>query len=95
MLDPVHPGEVLSEEFLLPLNISPQQLAVHLGVPVLQVTNILSGTTAVSPEMALRLSRFFGSSERFWLNLQTTFDLARARVLLAAPLENITPFHCE
>ena len=75
MLSPIHPGEILMEEFLKPMNISQYRLAKDIGVPARRINEIVHGLRAITPDTALRLSRFFGLSERFWLNLQTRYDL--------------------
>ena len=72
---PVHPGEVLREEFLSPMGISQYRLAKDIGVPPRRVNEIVHGSRAVSVDTALRLARYFGTSERFWLNLQAQHDL--------------------
>lgn len=74
-MPPVHPGEILLEEFLTPLGISQYRLAKDLSVPPRRINEIVHGTRAISADTALRLARYFGTSERFWLNLQTRFDL--------------------
>lgn len=74
-LVPVHPGEVLSEEFLRPLGLSQYRLAKDVSVPARRINEIVRGTRAVTADTALRLARYFGTSERFWLNLQTRYDL--------------------
>lgn len=74
-LPPIHPGEVLLEEFLNPMGISQYRLAKSLSVPPRRINEIVHGKRAISADTALRLSRFFGTSERFWLNLQTRYDL--------------------
>jgi antitoxin HigA-1 len=71
----VHPGEVLSEEFLKPLDISQNRLARELKVPPRRVNEIVLGKRAITPDTALRLARYFGTSERFWLGLQLDYDL--------------------
>jgi antitoxin HigA-1 len=83
----VHPGEVLSEEFLKPLGISQNRLARELRVPPRRVNEIVLGKRAITPDTALRLARYFGTSERFWLGLQMDFDLEEARAALAETLE--------
>jgi addiction module HigA family antidote len=84
---PVHPGEILAEEFLRPLNISQYRLAKDISVPARRVNEIVHGTRAVSADTALRLSKYFGTSDRFWLNLQTRYDLERERDRLGKRLE--------
>ena len=74
-LDPVHPGEILLEEFLLPLGLSQYRLAKDVSVPARRINEIVRGTRAITADTALRLARYFGTSERFWLNLQVGFDL--------------------
>ena len=74
-LAPVHPGEVLEEDFLTPLGLTQYRLAKSLTVPPRRINEIVHGTRAVTVDTALRLARFLGTSERFWLNLQTSYDL--------------------
>lgn len=74
-LAPVHPGEVLLEEFLEPMALSQYRLAKDIHVPPRRINEIVHGTRGVSADTALRLARYFGTSERFWLNLQAQFDL--------------------
>lgn len=74
-LAPIHPGEVLLKDFLEPLGLTQYRLAKSLTVPPRRVNEIVHGERAVSADTALRLARFFGTSERFWLNLQTSYDL--------------------
>lgn len=85
-LDPIHPGEVLLEEFLAPLGLSQYRLAHSISVPPRRINEIVHGTRAVSADTALRLSRFFGTSAQFWLNLQARFDLETERDRLGARL---------
>lgn len=74
-LQPIHPGEILMEEFLKPMGISQYKLAKDISVPARRINEIVQGKRAISPNTALRLSRFFGLSERFWINLQARYDL--------------------
>ncbi|MCX5815660.1 MAG: HigA family addiction module antitoxin [Proteobacteria bacterium] len=74
-MEPIHPGEVLSEEFLKPLNISQYRLAKDINVPARRINEIVHGKRSVTADTALRLSRYFALSERFWLNLQSRYDL--------------------
>jgi addiction module HigA family antidote len=74
-LVPVHAGEILLEEFLAPLGISQYRLAKDISVPPRRINEIVHGKRAISADTALRLARYFGTSERFWLNLQAQFDL--------------------
>jgi len=73
-----HPGEVLREEFLVPLGLSARALAKVLDVPANRLTEIMRGTRNVSADTAIRLGRYFGTDPRFWLNLQTAYDLSKA-----------------
>jgi addiction module HigA family antidote len=72
---PIHPGEVLLEEYLKPLGISQYRLAKDTSVPPRRINEIVHGKRAITADTALRLARYFGTSERFWLNLQTRYDL--------------------
>ncbi len=74
-LSPIHPGEILMEEFLKPMNISQYRLAKDISVPPRRINEIVHGLRTITPDTALRLSRYFGLSERFWINLQTRYDL--------------------
>jgi antitoxin HigA-1 len=74
-LSPVHPGEILDEEFLKPLALTQYRLAKGLKVPARRINEIVHGKRAISADTALRLARFFRNTPRFWLNLQTSYDL--------------------
>ena len=86
-LAPIHPGEVLRSEFLEPLEISQYRLACQIGVPPRRVNEIVHQQRRISANTALRLARFFGTSERFWLNLQAAYDLEIERECLGDRLE--------
>jgi antitoxin HigA-1 len=86
-LAPIHPGEVLQEEFLKPLGLSQYRLAKDVSVPARRVNEIVLGKRSVTADTALRLARYFGTTERFWLNLQTRYDLELERDRLGARLE--------
>lgn len=86
-LPPVHPGEILLEEFLNPMELSQYRLAKDISVPPRRINEIVHGTRAVSANTALRLARYFGVSERFWLNLQAQYDLDVERDRLGDRLE--------
>lgn len=86
-LPPVHPGEVLNEEFLAPLNLSQNKLALSIRVPAPRISEIVRGKRGVTADTALRLGRFFGTTPQFWLNLQTHYDLERAVDELGGRLE--------
>jgi addiction module HigA family antidote len=74
-LPPIHPGEILQEEFLGPLGISQYRVSKDIGVPPRRINEIVQGKRAITADTALRLARYFGTSERFWLNLQARYDL--------------------
>ena len=74
-LPPVHPGEILLEEFMIPMDITQYRLAKDIGVHPRRINQIVHGNRAVTADTALRLSRYFGTSERFWMNLQSRYDL--------------------
>ena len=88
---PIHPGEILMEEFLEPLEVSQNRLAVVIGVPPRRINEIVHGKRRITADTALRLSRYFGTTDRFWLNLQTRYDLETERDHLGATLDQITP----
>jgi addiction module HigA family antidote len=73
--DPIHPGEILLEEFLTPMGITQYRLAQTVSVPARRINEIVHGKRAISPDTALRLSRALGTSDRFWMNLQSRYDL--------------------
>jgi antitoxin HigA-1 len=85
-LPPVHPGEILLEDFLRPLGLSQYRLAKSLSVPPRRINEIVLAKRAVTADTALRLARFFGTSDRFWLNLQAAYDLDVERDRLAGRL---------
>ena len=86
-LPPIHPGEVLLEEFLKPLGISQYRLSKDINVPPRRINEIVQTKRGISADTALRLSRYFGTSERFWLNLQTRYDLEVTEDLLEGRLD--------
>ena|SRR5258708_36173432 len=90
-LSNIHPGEILLEDFLKPLGMTPYRLAVSLGVPQTRVAEIIRGKRAITSDTALRLSRLFGTSERFWMNLQALYDLEQARKTIGDELARIKP----
>jgi len=87
MMQPIHPGEILMEEFLEPLGISQYRLAKDISVPPRRINEIVHGKRSITADTALRLARFFGTRERFWLNLQVRYDLEIAKDRLSAVLE--------
>lgn len=85
---PIHPGEILLEEFLRPLNITQHQLAKDISVPARRISDIVRGERSISADTAIRLSRYFRLSERFWLNLQASYDLSVEKDKLEGRIEN-------
>jgi addiction module HigA family antidote len=82
-----HPGEMLREEFLVPLGLSQNALALKIRVPATRIGDIVHGKRSITPDTALRLARFFGNSPEFWLNLQQMHDLSKARIELGKTIE--------
>ena len=87
-LPPIHPGEILLKEFLEPMGISQYRLAKDISVPPRRINEIVLGKRAITPDTALRLSLYFGLSERFWINLQTRYDIEVEKEKLQGRLEN-------
>lgn len=77
---PIHPGEILREEYLVPLGMSSNALAMGLHVPAPRINDIVREKRAISPDTALRLARYFGTTAQFWLNLQSAYDLRQAEI---------------
>jgi addiction module HigA family antidote len=88
---PVHPGEILLEEFLGPLGVSQYRLAKAVSVPARRINEIVHGQRRISADTALRLARYFGTSERFWIDLQARYDLEVEKDRLGAALDDIQP----
>lgn len=88
---PIHPGEILQFEYLKPLGVTQHRLAVAIGVPPRRINEIVHGKRGITADTALRLARYFGTSERFWLNLQSRYELEIERDRLAAALDQIKP----
>ncbi len=86
-LPPIHPGEILREEFLIPMGMTANALALALRVPAPRINDIVRGRRAITPDTALRLSRYFGVSAEFWMNLQTAYDLRMTRLQALATIE--------
>ncbi|HEY0264898.1 MAG TPA: HigA family addiction module antitoxin [Granulicella sp.] len=82
-----HPGEVLHAEFLVPMSLSANQLAMKTRMPATRIGEIIKGRRGVSADTALRLSRFFGTSAEFWINLQSAYDLSKARMEIGEEVE--------
>ncbi len=87
LLPPIHPGEILREDFMLPLKLSMNRLALDLRVPVTRIAEIVHGRRGITPDTALRLARYFNTTARFWLNLQAAYDLEVAEDELARDIE--------
>jgi len=85
----IHPGEILAEEFLAPMNITPYRLAKDIGTPQTRISEILKGSRGISADTALRLSIYFGNSAKFWLGLQADYDLEEAHCNKRAELHVI------
>jgi len=90
-LQPVHPGEVLLEEFLKPLNLTQTKLAGDLRVPTRRINEIVSGKRRLTVDTALRLARYFGNSVQFWLGLQMDYDLDLAKINLGSKIQSEVP----
>lgn len=88
---PIHPGEVLLEEFIEPLGVTQHHVAVAVGVPPRRINEIVHGKRRITADTALRLARYFGTTDRFWLNLQVRFDLEAERDRLGPALDAIKP----
>jgi addiction module HigA family antidote len=95
VLTPIHPGEVLREEFLLPLGITQYRLAKETSVPPRRINEIVQEQRGITADTALRLARFFGTSEMFWLNLQAQYDLDVQRQKLGRHLAEVRPLRDE
>jgi addiction module HigA family antidote len=92
IMAPIHPGEILAEEYLGPLGLTQHRLAVLIGVPPRRINEIVHGKRSISANTALRLARVFGTSERFWMNLQARYDLEVEKGKVSPVLEQIQPF---
>jgi antitoxin HigA-1 len=90
-LPPVHPGEILREEFLRPMNLSPYAVARAVGVPRTRIERLASERTALTADTALRLARYFGTTPAFWMGIQAQYDLERAEDELGETLREIAP----
>ena len=88
----IHPGEILREEFLKPMKLSAYQLAKQIYVPAPRVNDIVLEKRGISADTALRLARFFGTSEQFWMNLQASYDLRKAKPQVSKQLGRINPW---
>jgi len=91
--EPTHPGEMLIEEFLSPMGLTQRELADSIHVPYQRINEIINKKRGITPSTALRLAKFFGMSEDFWMNLQLRWDLYKARNQEAKELKAIRPFN--
>jgi antitoxin HigA-1 len=91
VMPPIHPGEVLMDEYLEPLGVTQHRLAVAIGVPPRRINEIVHGKRRITADTALRMARYFGTSERFWMNLQGRYDLEVERDRLVDTLDEIKP----
>lgn len=91
IMDPIHPGEILAEDYLTPLGITQHKLAIAISVPPRRINEIIHGTRRITPDTALRLARYFSTTERFWLNLQNRYDIETQRAQLTETLRSIVP----
>ena len=92
-IPPIHPGEVLLEEFLIPLEVTQHHLAVSIGVPPRRINEIVHGKRGITADTAIRLARYFGTSEELWMNLQSNYELRLERRALRDKVAAITPLH--
>jgi addiction module HigA family antidote len=90
--EPTHPGEMLKEEFLMPMEITQRELADGINVPYQRINELINGKRGVTPSTALRLAKYFGTTPGFWMNLQLRWDLYRAQRVEAQQLEKIEPY---
>ena len=91
MIAPIHPGKVLQADFLNPFGITQHKVAVEIGVPPRRINEIVHGKCGISADTALRLASYFGTTPRFWMNLQSNYELRVARTKAAEDLERIEP----
>ena len=92
-VEPTHPGEMLLEEFLIPMGITQRELAREIHVSYQRINEIVNKRRGITPSTALRLARFFGVSEDFWMSLQLRWDLYKAKLIEGNELKTIKPFH--
>ncbi len=90
-LSNIHPGEILLEEFLIPMNISQNKLANAMGVPPRRINEIVLGKRTITADTALRLAKVFGNSVQFWMGLQDEYEIREARVVIQEQLERVVP----
>lgn len=91
LIEPIHPGEVLMEDFIVGFGITQNKLAVSIGVPPRRINEIVHGKRGITADTAIRLARYFGSSEEFWMNLQSNYELRKERRALKDTIDAIMP----
>lgn len=91
-INSIHPGEILREEFLIPMRISAYKLAKNIEVPLNRITSIMKEQRNISPETAILLSTYFGTSQNYWINLQSHYDVENAKEKVKLKIDNIVPF---
>lgn len=89
----IHPGEILQEEFLIPLEISAYRLSKDIGIPQTRISEIIKGNRRITADTALRLSKYFGNSAKFWLGLQNDFDIEEEQNHISTALKSIRHFN--
>lgn len=90
-IEPIHPGEILMEDFIEGFGITQNKLAVSIGVPPRRINEIVHGKRGITADTALRLARYFGTSDEFWMNLQSNYELRLERRVLAGTIAEIAP----
>lgn len=93
LIEPIHPGEILAEDFIVGLGITQNKLAVSIGVPPRRINEIVHGKRGITADTAIRLARYFGTSEEFWMNLQSNYELRLERRVLRDKVAAITPLN--
>ena len=91
LIEPIHPGEILMEDFIEGFGITQNKLAVSIGVPPRRINEIVHGKRGITADTAIRLARYFGTSEEFWMNLQSNYELRRERRALRTQIDSISP----
>lgn len=91
LIEPIHPGEILMEDFIEGFGITQNRLAVEIGVPPRRINEIVHGKRGITADTAIRLARYFGTSEEFWMNLQSNYELRLERRVLRDTVASITP----
>ena len=91
LIEPIHPGEILMEDFIEGFGITQNKLAVSIGVPPRRINEIVHGKRGITADTAIRLARYFGTSEEFWMNLQSNYELRMERRALSETIAAITP----